>query len=158
MLREHSHYLFRFHDEFVEAIASGIWFESADVAFDGHTIAPPHPLAGLAGVAVAERREASGIWYQIRRSEAPLDVLLASARYCSQPLMTIAAELDGEASVNWTLALRATNERPARTRLVRTFGGRPIEFDGVAGLEHVVPHVERWLAEVRARRDAMGKK
>jgi hypothetical protein len=157
MLRDYSHYVLTFHDEFVEAIAAGIWFECADGAFDEHGIGGGHPLAGLGEETMVERREVSRITYQIRRNPASLDELVTNARYCSQPLLAFAAELDGRATVYWTLNLRATADRPLRSVLSRAFGGRPLEFDGVAGLDEALPHVEQWVAEVRQRRDEMGR-
>lgn len=34
MLRDFSHYVFRFHDQFVEALSSGIWFETFEHSID----------------------------------------------------------------------------------------------------------------------------
>lgn len=44
LLDTHRHYLFRFHDEFVEAIAEGIWLDQADRS-DPFASPISHPLA-----------------------------------------------------------------------------------------------------------------
>jgi hypothetical protein len=57
MLTDYEHFLFCSHDEFVEAIAMGVWFENA-----------------------------AGLTCQVRTNPKPLEQILADARYCSQPL------------------------------------------------------------------------
>src|SRR5580700_1406803 len=53
LLDEYHHYVFAFHDEFVEAIAMGIWVESMGLAISDE-IASDHPLMPLAATLPAE--------------------------------------------------------------------------------------------------------
>ena len=47
MLTEFSHYLLNFHDEFVEILAAGLWFEISDEPFTGSEPTHDHPLMPL---------------------------------------------------------------------------------------------------------------
>jgi hypothetical protein len=47
MLRDFSHYVFSFHDQFVEVLCAGIWFESADECIGAQELGPNHPLLDL---------------------------------------------------------------------------------------------------------------
>lgn len=44
MLTDYSHYFFRFHDEFVEAIAKGFWYEKGTESFVGKPLSKNHPF------------------------------------------------------------------------------------------------------------------
>ena len=47
MLRDFSHYVFRFHDQFVEALSSGIWFETFEHSIDEVELSATHPVHDL---------------------------------------------------------------------------------------------------------------
>ena len=151
ILDEYNHYLFCFHDEFIEVIAKGIWFAPAKGWSLEHI-----PLSDLGAGADISKREAHGIAFQIRENPAPTEQLMQDAALCSQILMQFAAELDGDASVSWTLTLRKRGDQTVS--ILRNFFGNPVEvFEGVAELQEVLPHVESWLAGVKNRRREMGK-
>ena len=156
MLDEYSHYVFSFHDEFVEAIAAGVWFESADEMLGDRDLEPDHPLRGLAAVAPVERFESSGIVAFVRRNPSPLDELERAAALCSQTLLEIGAELDGSSSSHWSLTRRVRNGI-GRSFLRGYFGNAAETFDGIPSLAEIRPRIDRWLAEVRERRRQMGK-
>lgn len=156
MLRDFSHYVFSFHDEFVEAISSGIWFETADECIGQREPGDHHPLLDLPAPAEPESFVAHGIVCQIRRNLRPVREILRDAELCSQKMLQFAAELDGSASVSWTLAVRVRDGK-ARSHLKSYFGKVEESYDGVATLENVRPRVQEWLREVRDRRRQMGK-
>jgi hypothetical protein len=156
MLRGFSHYVFRFHDQFIEVICSGIWFEVANEPLGNRGPDSCHPLLDLPPSFATESFEAHGIKCQIRRNPRPLDEIIKDAELCSQKLLQFAAELDGSDSVSWTAALRVRDGR-ARSVLQSYFGKVEQTFDGVATLEDVRPRVEEWLREVNDRRRQMGK-
>ena len=157
MLREYSHYVFSFHDEFVEAIAAGIWFEEADDRIGNVPLLPGHPLLDIPAECVVDVIEAHGIRCQVRENPLDQDALVRHAGLCSQKVYQFAAELDGGASVSWTLDLRDLGGR-LQSFLRGYFGKAEDVFEGVASLAAVEPFITTWLAEVRKRRDAMGKR
>ena len=60
MRREYSHYVFSFHDQYVEALAAGIWFETADEYLGAKEPNETHPLRDLPFPAQAESFTAHG--------------------------------------------------------------------------------------------------
>ncbi|MCA8937470.1 MAG: hypothetical protein KDB68_14840, partial [Planctomycetes bacterium] len=78
------------------------------------------------------------------------------SRYCSQPLIHIATELEGDSRVGWRLSLRT--RRGVQKSILRSNLGRVEKrFDGIVGFTEIRQTVEHWLAEVRRRRHEMGK-
>ncbi len=156
MLRDFSHYLFSFHDQFVEVVCAGIWFEVSEEFLGNSDPSADHPLLDLPPSESPDRFEAHGITCQVRRNTRPLDHVLEEAKLCSQKLLQFAAELDGSASVSWTLTVRV-HDGVMRTHLKDYFGHVKQSYDGIPALEDVRPHVEEWLQEVHERRKQMGK-
>ncbi len=156
MLDEFSHYVFSFHDQFVEAIAAGIWFESADTMLGERVLDSTHPLNGLANVEPAERFEVSGIVCLVRRNPLPLGEIEGAARLCSQVILEVGAELDGRSSTSWSLSRRVRNG--VGKSFLRGYFGNAVEvYDGIPSLFEIRPRIDQWLAEVRERRRQMGK-
>src|SRR3954470_24627874 len=86
MLSDYSHYVFRFHDEFVEVIGDGIWFEVGDDCLIDSEFSAGHPFTDLAWDASGETFESAGIVCQVRRNTRLIDELLKGAELCSQKL------------------------------------------------------------------------
>jgi hypothetical protein len=156
MLDEYSHYVFSFHDEIVEAIAAGIWFEVDDELLGERDLAPDHPARGLAEFAPAEQFVAHGITCHVRVSPYSQAELDHRAELWSQSIFEFAAELDGEVgSTHWTLTYRR-NRGIAKSYLRSYFGNPVATYDGVPELAIIRPRVEQWLREVRERRHKKG--
>lgn len=156
MLSDFVHYVFSFHDQFVEVLCAGIWFELANAPIGHREPDESHPLLDLPPSFTVESFEASGITCQVRRNPRPLEEILQDAELCSQKLFQFAPELDGSANVSWTVDVRV-RDRKVRSRLKSFFGKVEQTFDGVVGLENVRPRIEQWLREVSERRRQMGK-
>lgn len=90
MLTDYEHYLFRFHDEFVEALARGISFETSRKPFTLDKKPPRWPWDDLPESRTTERFLIEGLTCQVRTSALPLEQLLEEARYCTQPLFHFA--------------------------------------------------------------------
>ncbi|MBL8526016.1 MAG: hypothetical protein JNN20_20215 [Betaproteobacteria bacterium] len=156
MLSDYSHYIFNFHDEFVEVLCDGIWFEVGDGCFKDSELAMNHPFRELGWKVGDETFEAAGIVCQVRRNAQPIDALIKGAELCSQKLFQFAAVLDGNASVDWTVTLRVRNGK-LTSQLRRNFGKLEKRYEGVVELATVRPRIEKWLREVKERRKSMGK-
>ena len=154
MLHEFDHYIFSFHDQFVEALARGIWIDRVDDWSDEPH--PKHPLYGLEKIANIERRSAHGIDYEIWTNPKPIDDLIRDAELCSQTLMEFGAEFEGKVTPSWAVTLRARAGK-LRSSLRRNFGSVEQTYDGPVVPEVVVPRIEKWLKEVRKRRREMGR-
>lgn len=156
MLTDFSHYVFSFHDQFVEVLAAGIWFESAETMLGNRDLDLDHPLKGLAHIEADEKFENNGITCQVRRNPLSNDELKRRARLCSQTILEIAAELDGQAGTHWSLTLRLRNGI-GRTYLRNYFGHQVATFEDSPDLSVIRPPIDKWLEEVRERRRQMGK-
>ena len=155
MLTEYCHYLFSFHDEFVEAIAAGIWIDT-DSAMLASKPTSDHPLNGIAHIKEFEQIEAHGIVCQVRRNPLPPEQIERNARLCSQTLLEIGANLDGSVNTNWRLTHRELNGT-TKTFLRNYFGNSVEIYNHIPTLDEIRPLIDQWLFEVRERRRKMGK-
>lgn len=155
MLSEFSHYLFSFHDQFIEVIAGGLWFERADSPLNEKELSPGHPFLPLPH----DNKESitvHGLTCHVWKSAAPVSTLIQQAKYCSQPLMEFAPELDGNISTSIFLDIRYRNARLVSV-LSKQFGGEIASCEGVADIDFARPFVEKWLCGVSRRRKEMGR-
>ena len=139
LLDTHRHYVFVFHDEFVEAVAEGIWFDIADRGnpFDPLT---PHPLAALTLDTPAERfTSADGLVWELRRSPRADNDLIHGSQYCSQRLFQFNLVLEGISKESASVWIRTINGKvisrfsllwPAIGEVARLEGfAQPNDFD-----------------------------
>jgi hypothetical protein len=153
-LTDFDHYLFRFHDDFVEAIARGIWLDRPDAA---RPFAPPatHPLHELPPDTVVERARSEGFCWELRANPTPVDELLEASRLCSQRLFQYNLILGGrnveDASV-WLRTRRGLSVSTLASGFLRM-----TRYDA-AGIATSQTFAERWtqrveeLAEHRRKR------
>jgi hypothetical protein len=157
LLDTHQHYVFQFHDDFVEAIAAGIWLDAADRAapFDPPA---PHPLAALAPCLPCERfRSASGIEWELRRSARPDSDLIEDSQLCSQRLYQLDLVLDGNSREAASIWLRTRNGH-ITSRFVRPWpSGELARHEGLAQPGDFAEPWEAYLAAVAQRRREMGR-
>jgi hypothetical protein len=153
LLNTHRHYVFAFHDHFIEAIAEGIWLDIADRA-DPFAPPPDHPLAELPVDAPAELfTSPDGLTWKLRRSPRPLDDIIRGSRYCSQRLFQYNLTLDGADKATASIWIRTTNR--ATTSYFRfewSWGNEPVSVDGIASPEDFADVWNTYLAGVAERR------
>ncbi|HRI70016.1 MAG TPA: hypothetical protein PK156_37560 [Polyangium sp.] len=156
MLRDFSHYVFQFHDQFVEVLADGLWFETSPHNLGDSPPRENHPARDLPESTVVEHFTAHGLVCQVRKNPQPMEAIVSAAAYASQKLYQFGALLDGDARPSWTLALRIRHGKP--TFGLREFFGRAAqEYDNVPTLTDIRPRIETWLGEVSERRKSLGK-
>lgn len=155
MLSDFSHYVFSFHDEFVEVIARGIWFEKDSENLFGKGLLSEHPFLPVSTEKVV-KFEAYGLICQARINVENNKSLEDSSFFCSQKLIEFALELDGNASINNSLTLAYRNGQ-LMSSLRGYFGKEIMEFDGTASLDDAKPYILSYMKEVSERRKTMGK-
>lgn len=155
MLTDFSHYLFKFHDQFIEVIARGFWFEQDKTSLFKSELQVGHPFLNLPDTDI-EKFVSHNLTCQIRTNPTPQDKLISDAKFCSQKLIEFALELDGKATVDNSLILAYKNGK-LFSSLRGFFGKQIVEFDGLAKLTDVKPYIEKYIEEVYERRKAMGK-
>lgn len=155
MILDYSHYVFRFHDEFIEAIARGFWFEKDDISLWNKPLSPGHPFLPIPND-IEQSYEKHGIRYYIMTNPIPLPDLLANTRYCAQRLLEIEIELDGSRSRSWNL--RAINRLGKTVFILGQLFGKPIlTKDTMISIDEIKPLYEKFLLEVAHRRKKMQK-
>lgn len=154
MLREFSHYLFRFHDQFVEVLCDGLWFETSPKDLGNRPPGPDHPSQNLPRSTIIDRFTAHGVTCQVRRNPRSQESLLADAAFGSQKLYQFKAELEGSSHPDWTVSLRVRSGKPQVT-LQSYFGNAEERFTTIPDISVVQPRIERWLYEVSERRKNM---
>jgi hypothetical protein len=151
MIRDYRHFVFSFHDEFVEAIAAGIWLERSSTCMGSVDFSEGHPLSDLSESTVSTSFVAHGITCEVRQTRRSFEELWRDATLCSQKVYQFGVHLDGRACVHWRLRLRKRQNRPV-AQLCGYSGNVIEEFDQVPSPEELRPRIAGWLAEVAARR------
>ncbi|MGD1841043.1 MAG: hypothetical protein ACFB0B_09125 [Thermonemataceae bacterium] len=151
-----NHYIFSFHDQFVEVIARGFWFEKNEETLFGQPLQTGHPFLSMANSQFFTF-EAHGLQYRYWINETPIADLINQAQFCTQILMEFALELDGNARVDHTLTLTLDEEEKAVTHLCGYFGNKKVSFSTIADLEDVKPYLKKHMKEVFERRLKMKK-
>ena len=150
-----SHYVFKFHDQFVEVIAKGFWFEQDKKSLFKSCLQEGHPFLNLPDTNV-EKFVAHSLTCQIRRNPKTNEELISNSIFCSQKLMEFVLELEGNVSVSNSLILSNRNGKLISS-LKGYFGTEIVEFDGIANFADIKPYIEKYMNEVYKRRKAMGK-
>lgn len=156
MLTEFEHYVFHFHDQFVEVIAGGLHFDVRTTPPDDMTLLTRPGWTRLPETAHQEMWELSGIKLAIRKSGADLDAIVEASELCDQVIVEVSPQLDGRSSVSHSLCAR-TRDGKTVSRWRGYFGNAQRAYSGVPELDELRPLIEAYASEVRSRRDAMGK-
>jgi hypothetical protein len=155
MLTDFAHYVYKFHDQFVEVISRGFWFEQDKASLVQRELQVGHPFLDLPDTNV-EKFVSHNLTCQVRINSKPKEKLIADAKFCSQKIMEFALELDGTSSVNNSLILSHRNGKLISS-LRDYFGKEIMVFDGMAKLMDVKSCIDRYMGEVYDRRKAMGR-
>jgi hypothetical protein len=155
LLETYLHYVFQFHDEFVEAIAQGIWLDAADPSRP-FTRPAQHPLAPLPDSLPAETHVSpSGIEWELRRSPLTDSELTNGSHLCSQRVWQFNLILDGRSSEGASIWLRTRNGQTT-SRLTRPWpSGELGSREGLAQPHDFTEAWEECLAAIAERRRAM---
>ena len=153
MKTDFKHYLFSFHDEFVEVIAKGFWFEKNNDSLFGKPLQEGHafePIMKKSEIPI----EAFGLQSIVRFNEKSEAELIENSKFCSQKLMDFI--LEGSSSVNHTVKL-VMNKEKIMVHLRGYFGKKQVSFEHIPTLEEVKPYIEQYMGEVAERRKNMKK-
>ncbi|MEG0848237.1 MAG: hypothetical protein RSD71_00800 [Flavobacterium sp.] len=155
MTTDFNHYLFSFHDQFIEVIAKGFWFEKDPASLFKKSLQSNHPFLNLPEIDV-NRFSAYNLTCQVRKNQKTTEELIADAQYCPQKLFQFALEIGNTASIDHSLNLQYRNGKLISV-LRGYFGKQIVEFEGIASFDDVKPYIEKYIEEVSIRRKEMGK-
>jgi hypothetical protein len=142
---DYDHYLFSFHDEFIEAIAQGVWFDHVTTP-NVHAVPLDHPLLELSPLAIALSATAEGIAWELRVNPKPMAELVDASRFCSQRLFQYNLVLDDGSREHRSVWLRTRNGR-CRSTFAGPWVGASATHDGVATAE---TFADDWYSAVSA--------
>ncbi|MRX39256.1 hypothetical protein GJU43_08220 [Flavobacterium sp. LC2016-23] len=155
MLTDFNHYLFSFHDQFVEVIAKGIWFEKDSNSLLNKPLQVDHPFLNIPENEI-KKFSAYDLTCQVRKNSKTREELIADAFYCPQKLLQFALEIEDSVFITNTLDLQYRNKKLI-SRFGGYFGKQVIEFPGIATLQDVKPYIEKYMKDVYNSRKEMGK-
>ena len=154
LLEEYHHYVFAFHDEFVEAIAKGIWVESTGFAISDE-MTPYHPLKPLPINLPAESKVLHGISFEIRTNPLPIQELVERSKLCSQKLFQFYLMLDGKRSESYWAELRTIEGRSTTKMWDGWSFTKGVTIKGIAKIEDLMSEWEKHVYEVAEQRKEM---
>jgi len=156
LLEEYVHYMFSFHDEYVELIAKGIWFERLDQ--DQVNAAPvDHPLATLQQCLPSENFVVDGVECAVRHNPIATSELIERSKLCSQTVFQYFMTLDGVTHPSYAARLRTIRGKSAMRLQGGLFYPDLLAGEGI-GLEATYRlNFSRYVSEVAERRRQMGK-
>jgi hypothetical protein len=157
LLETCQHYVFEFHDEFIEAIAEGIWLDVADRSrpFDRPAW---HPLDQLPGGLPAQRFvSSSGIEWELRHSPRTDNELADGSHLCSQRVWQLDLILDGRTREGASIWLRSRNGLTTSRLVRRRPGGELARLEGQAQPSDFTEAWDEYLAAIAERRHKMGR-
>jgi len=150
MLTDFSHYVFKFHDQFVEVIANGFWFEKDSSSLFKKELKDGHPFLPLPEINI-KTFESYCIKYKAVFNPLGIDILIRDTKYCPQKLIEFAVEFEGKYSVSQTLIIMQRQGK--LISILRQFIGRSLfEKEGVATFDEIKPVVDKYIGEVAERR------
>ncbi len=149
MLTDFRHFIFQFHDEFIEVIARGFWLEKDSEKLNGKPLKEQHPLLPL-NTNNIELLELNTIKCRLLYSEYDLNTLIANSEFCEQKRIEFQTEYNGRYSQSYTLVIFRRNGK-IFSGLRGFFGNFEFEKEGIATLEEVYPIFEKHTLEISER-------
>lgn len=105
MLTDYSHYFFRFHDEFVEVIAKGFWFEKGDSSFVGKPLPKKHPFLPIDHV-YTDSLTIAEMKYNLKINPKSIDQLIEDSTFCQQKMVEVYLSLPEEDFLEGSLRIK----------------------------------------------------
>lgn len=133
MLTDYSHYFFRFHDEFVEVIAKGFWYEQAEETFIGKPLSKNHPFLAIENgftdeLIVGDKN------YFFKYNPISAATLEKQVQFCQQKLIEIWLSLPKDDFMEGSLRIKKSNNKTI-SYYQPTFGKAVFLKEGIATIE-----------------------
>ena len=142
MLTDFSHYVFKFHDEFIEIISRGFWFEKSETLLVNLPLSKNHPELKLDNrnceIIKMKRRNC-----KVVKSESPIAKIEADSQFHRQRLFEFYEEkTEDDFSEIFTVYVFQRN-RETHSCVSGFFGREIFVKKGVITLEEVMPFLKR---------------
>jgi len=139
MLTDFKHYYFRFHDEFVEVIAKGFWFEKANEPFIGKPLTADHPKQ-LFQTEFKEEINSVDKKYKFKFNNQARQILEKNAQFYSQNLIEVWQELPNDHFLFGSLRIKSNNGKVV-SYFQPTFGKAEDIKKGIATMEDLIKYL-----------------
>jgi len=141
MLTDFKHFYYRFHDEFVEVIAKGFWFEKADEPFIGKAISANHPKQ-MFETEYQEEINIDGKKYKFKLNSQDRETLTKNAQFYSQKLIEVWQEFSNDHFLFGSLRIKNNNGEVV-SYFQPTFGKNEVIQKGVSTVEDLKKHLNK---------------
>lgn len=133
MLTDYSHYFFRFHDEFVEVIAKGFWYEQAEESFVGKPLTKNHPFLAIEN-GFTDKLTVGDKNYFFKYNPLSVATLEKQVQFCQQKLIEIWLSLPKDDFMEGSLRIKKSNNKTI-SYYQPTFGKAVFLKEGIATIE-----------------------
>lgn len=133
MLTDYSHYFFRFHDEFVEVIAKGFWYEQAEESFVGKPLTKNHPFLAIENGFTDQLTVGDKTFY-FKYNLLSVATLEKQVQFCQQKLIEIWLSLPKDDFMEGSLRIKKSNNKTI-SYYQPTFGKAVFLKEGIATIE-----------------------
>jgi hypothetical protein len=140
MLTDYTHYFFRFHDEFVEAIAKGFWFEQGIESYIGKSLSPNHPFLKIDNNYTDEFILGDKKYY-FKFNTSDIKTLEHQSKYCQQTLIEVWLSIPNEECMDGSLKIKNINGNVI-SYYQPTFGKAEIIKNGLATIEDLKNYIK----------------
>jgi len=155
MLSDFKHYLFKFHDEFIEVIAKGFWYEKSKTNLKNKPLQESHPSLAISNGIISEM-SFENIKYRVVSNQEDKKTLIRNAYFFEQKILEIYIELEQKYTLFHTLLLQRKSER-IYSVLKKPFTKDKVLNEGLVTFEEARNLIEQSIEEVSERRKQMGK-
>jgi len=145
--------LFKFHDEFIEVLAKGFWFEKSEKSLKNKPLQESHPCLPLTRN-IKEVFNVEGVNYFILKTQIDTKTLSENAFFYEQKLVEIHLELDKKYSLYKTLYLQRRNNKLISV-LKGSYTKEKVLREGIATFEEIKELIEESIHEIIQRRRIM---
>lgn len=150
MLTDFQHYIFSFHDQFIEVIARGFWFEQSPYSLINQPLSIDHPSQPLPKINT-NQIVAHGLTSFVRINPISIEKLMQNSLFHQQTLMEFRLDCEDRKSADHCLTIERHKDRIV-SRLRGYFSEAVVTFDHIATLDDTKPYIEKYMSEVAKRR------
>ncbi|CAA6821454.1 MAG: Unknown protein [uncultured Sulfurovum sp.] len=150
MKKYFSHYIFSFHDQFVEVIAKGFWVEESKEPLFEKALGLGHPFKRLTD----EKSfvfEWNGMVLEVCETTLKQEDLIKNTSFCTQKILECYVDKKRESPPEYSLVLSKKGNK-VLSELHGYLGNREAIFNGLATFLDIKPYVQKYMDEVAQRR------
>ncbi|MGV0924568.1 hypothetical protein [Empedobacter tilapiae] len=135
MLTDYTHYFFRFHDEFIEVIAKGFWYEQAKESFLGKPLTKNHPFLPIENC-FTDELIIDDKKYFFKYNLSAVETLEKNTQFCQQKLIEVWLSLPKDDFIEGSLRIKNIKDQTI-SFYQPTFGKAEFIRNGIATINDI---------------------